>query len=97
MTLNPERKGLWKAHLFDNQFPFIYNLRPINDHLKNYIYLSDIDLKKETISTSKGSFSDLSIIIKSKVRAKLFGKKNVFPFSMVPMPHIDSNTPSNIY
>ena len=41
---------------------------------------------------------ELSIIIESKkFKIQLYDKWNAFPFSIVSLPHFDSNIPSNIY
>ena len=94
---------LRKACLFSNTFHFIENLCAIIDHLEfdrifQNIYHSEFQLKKENISTSKASFSDLFITNKNKkFKTQFYGKIDAFSFSVICMLHLDSNIPSNIY
>ena len=62
------------------------------------LYPLDLELKKESISTSEVPFLDLSIIIENKkFKTKLLDKRDASSFSIVFMPHLDSNISSNIY
>ena len=98
-----EKRDLHKARLFSNTFRFIDGFCAIKEHLefdRNFknIYSSELKLKKKNISTSKASFLDLSMIIQNKkFKTQLYKKRYVFPSSIVHMPHLDSNIPSNIY
>ena len=50
------------------------------------------------MSTSEASFLDLCIINENKkFKIPLYDKRDMFSFSIVFMPHFDSNIPSNIY
>ena len=98
-----KQTNLRKARLFSNTFRFTGNLCATNDHLEfdrnlKNIYPSVLLLKKENISTSKASVLDLSIIVEyKKFKTQLYDKRDASPFSIVRMPHLDSNIPSNIY
>ena len=62
------------------------------------IYSSELPLKKEIISTSKGSFLDLSIINKNKkFKTQFYDKRDACPLPVVRMPYLDSNITSSIY
>ena len=62
------------------------------------IYLSQLQLEKENISTSEASHIDLSIITENKkFKIQLYDKKDAFPLAIVSMPHLDSNIPLNVY
>ena len=65
----------------------------LNRNFKN-ICPPELQLKKESISTSEASFLDLSISI---IKIQLYYKRYAFPFSIVGMPHLDSYIRSNIY
>ena len=101
--LNIKIRDLHKSRLFSNMFRFIDNLCVISDHLefdRNFknIYPTELQLKKENISTSEASFLDLSIIIENNIsKTQLYDKRDAFAFSIVRMPHLDRNIPSNIY
>ena len=61
--LDTKRRYLRKAHLFSNMFRFIEKLCAINSHLefdRNFqnIYPSELQLRKENISTSEALFLD---------------------------------------
>ena len=59
---------------------------------------SELQLKKENISTLEASPLDLSIIIENKkLKTQLYDERDGFLFSIVLMPHLDSNIPSDIY
>ena len=97
------KRDLRKACFFSNTFHFIENLCAINDHLEfdrvfQNIYHSEFQLKKENVSTSKASFSNLFITNENKkFKTQLYGKRDAFSFSVIRMLHLDSNIPSNIY
>ena len=65
--LDTKKRDLHKPLLFSNTFRFIDDLCAINNRLefdRNFknIYLSEVQLKKENIPTSKASILDLFII-----------------------------------
>ena len=62
------------------------------------VYPSELQLRKENISTSKVSPLDFSIITESKkVKIQSGNKRDEFPFSVVCTSDMDNNVPSNIY
>ena len=62
------------------------------------IYPSELELKKENIGYTSGSFLDLMITIEDqKFTTKLYDKRDDFPFAIVRMPYVDSNIPSKIF
>ena len=61
------------------------------------IYPDELELKKEH-SGNHGTFLNLEItIIEGKFVYKLYDKRDAFPFSIVRMPHVDSNIPEVIF
>ena len=61
------------------------------------IYPDELELKVEH-SGSHASFLNLDISIKDGIFVyKLFDKRDAFPFSIVRMPHKDSNMPESIF
>ena len=61
------------------------------------IYPKELDLKVEHHGVH-ASFLDLDITVENNIfRYKLFDKRDAFPFSIVRMPHADSNIPSCIF
>ena len=61
-------------------------------------YSSELELKREIISTSEVSLLDLSLTIKKKqLKTKLFDKRDKFPFSIVFRSYSRSNISTNIY
>ena len=61
------------------------------------IYPDELELKVEH-SGSHASFLNLDISIKDGIFIyKLFDKRDAFPFSIVRMPHKDSNMPESIF
>ena len=61
------------------------------------IYPEELELKVEH-SGNHASFLNLDITIKDGIFVyKLFDKRDAFPFSIVRMPHIDSNIPESIF
>ena len=93
-----KKKELLKARLFSNTFRFIDGLYAINDNLEfdrnsENIYSSELQLKKENNSTSEISFLDLYVIIEDKkFKTQLYDKRDAFPFCIVHMSQMDSNT-----
>ena len=63
------------------------------------MYLSELELgKKKILGYAVGSFLELTTTIKDKnFYAKLFDKKDNFPFSIVRMSYLDSNVPLKMY
>ena len=102
LLLNTRRKDLRKARLFSNTFCFIDNLCAISIYLEldrnlKNVYPSELQLKKENISTSEKSFLDLSIITEEKkVQTQFYDKKDKLLFFYF-FCHFDSHIPSNIY
>ena len=61
------------------------------------IYPSELDLKIEHSGTH-GTFLNLDITVRNGIFVyKLYDKRDNFPFSIVRMPHKDSNIPSTIF
>ena len=91
-----------KARHFHSTKRFIDDLCAVNDgHLFGDIYKDiypeELELKLEH-SGSHASFLNLDITIREgKFVYKLFDKRDAFPFSIVRMPHIDSNIPKCIF
>ena len=91
-----------RAYLYGNTGRFIDDLCAINDRddFKNShknIYPDELELKLEH-SGLHATFLDLDITIQDNIFVyKLFDKRDAFPFSIVHMPHLDSNIPSNIF
>lgn len=77
--------------LFINMFRFIDKLCATKNHLefdRNFksIYLSELQLKNEKMSTSVALFLDSSIIIEIKTfKIQFNDKRDAFPFSVVLM------------
>ena len=64
---------------------------------RSEIYPKDLELKCEHLGTS-ATFLELDIVIQNNIFVyKLFDKRDAFPFSMVHMPDLSSNIPSNIF
>ena len=97
------KRSFRKACLFRNAFLFIDDCCTIKDYLKlerNFknIYPLELQLKKENISASEAVFLDFFMIIeKKKIKTQLYDKRGAFPFSIVCLPYLYSNNPSNIY
>ena len=91
-----------KARHFHSTKRFIDDLCAINDgnlfgQIYKDIYPEELELKLEH-SGSHASFLNLDITIsENKFVYKLFDKRDDFPFSIVRMPHIDSNIPETIF
>ena len=92
---------LHNAYPFCSLFNFIKNLSAIKDFLEfdkycKDTYPSELELKKENISTS-GAFLKLSIVDEDeKCKTKLYDKIDGFTFSDVRFQHLESNITSNI-
>lgn len=99
-TLIPEDRVA--ARHFHSTKRFIDDLCALNDgnlfervHLD--IYPTELELKKEH-SGNHGTFLNLDITIsEGRFIYKLYDKRDDFPFSIVRMPHIDSNIPEAIF
>ncbi len=91
-----------KARHFHSTKRFIDDLCAINDgglfgNVYKEIYPEELELKLEH-SGLHASFLNLDITIREgKFVYKLFDKRDTFPFSIVRMPHINSNIPSSIF
>ena len=91
-----------KARHFHGTSRFIDDLCAINDgnlfgQIYKDIYPEELELKVEH-SGIHASFLNLDITIKEGIFIyKLFDKRDAFPFSIVRMPHIESNIPENIF
>ena len=91
-----------KARHFHGTSRFIDDLCAINDgnlfgQIYKDIYPEELELKVEHSGTH-ASFLNLDITIKDGIFIyKLFDKRDAFPFSIVRMPHIESNIPENIF
>ena len=94
--------GSNRAYLYHATKRFIDDLIAINDKnefLSTYtnIYPPELQLKLEHHG-SHATFLDLDInIVDGKFVYKLFDKRDAFPFSIVRMPQLESNIPSNIF
>ena len=91
-----------KARHFHSTKRFIDDLCAINDgnlfqSVYREIYPDELELKIEHAG-SHASFLNLDISIKDGIFVyKLFDKRDAFPFSIVRMPHKDSNMPESIF
>ena len=91
-----------KARHFHSTKRFIDDLCAINDgnlfqSVHEQIYPAELELKIEHFGTH-ASFLNLDISIKDGIFIyKLFDKRDAFPFSIVRMPHKDSNMPESIF
>ena len=91
-----------KARHFHSTKRFIDDLCAINDgnvfgEIYKEIYPEELELKVEH-SGVHASFLNLDITIQEgKFIYKLYDKRDDFPFSIVRMPHINSNIPENIF
>ena len=91
-----------KLAIFIQQKRFIDDLCPINDgnlfrSMYREIYPDELKLKIEH-AASHPSFLNLDISIKDGIFVyNLFDKRDAFPFSIVRMPHKDSNMPESIF
>ena len=91
-----------KARHFHSTKRFIDDLCAINDgnlfgRVYQDIYPEELELKLEHSGTH-ASFLNLDITINEGIFVyKLFDKRDTFPFSIVRMPHIDSNIPESIF
>jgi len=91
-----------KARHFHSTNRFIDDLCTLNDgevfgEVFQDIYPPELELKMEH-SGKHGTFLNLDITVKDGVFVyKLFDKRDEFPFSIVRMPHMDSNIPQIIF
>jgi len=91
-----------KARHFHSTNRFIDDLCALNDgglfgRVCSDIYPEELELKRENAGTH-GTFLNLDItIIEGKFVYKLFDKRDAFPFTIVRMPHFDSNIPESIF
>ena len=91
-----------KARHFHSTKRFIDDLCAINDGnlfgtVYKDIYPEELELKLEHSGTH-ASFLNLDITINEGIFVyKLFDKRDAFPFSIVRMPHMDSNIPESIF
>ena len=91
-----------KARHFHSTKRFIDDLCAINDgalfeRVYRDIYPDELELKKEH-SGQHATFLNLDITIKEGIFVyKLYDKRDSFPFSIVRMPHLDSNIPESIF
>ena len=98
-----KKHNIHKARRFGNVFRFIDDLVAINDNgefEKCYsdIYPPELELKKENVGYTEGTFLDLMINIRDdKFVISLYDKRNTFPFSIVRMPYLESNIPSKMF
>jgi len=98
-----KKRDINKVRRFTNVFRFIDDLVAINDNGEfercySEIYPPELELKKENIGYSEGTFLDLMIGIRdNKFFISLYDKRDTFPFAIVRMPHLDSNIPSKIF
>ena len=98
-----QKRDLIAARKLANIFRFIDDLSAINDNgefEKNCrdIYPEELELGKENQSNTEATFLDLNIrITNNQFLVGLFDKRDNFPFSIVRMPYVSSNIPSNIF
>ena len=91
-----------KARHFHSTKRFIDDLCAVNDgnvfeSVYREIYPDELELKVEH-SGYHASFLNLDISIRDGIFVyKLFDKRDAFPFSIVRMPHKDSNMPESIF
>ena len=90
------------AYNFHSVGRFIDDLCALNDRDEfgnsfKTIYPQELELKVEH-KGDHATFLDLDITIKDGIFVyKLFDKRDAFPFSIVRMPHRESNIPSNVF
>ena len=98
-----KKVDLNKARWLANVFIFIDDLAAINDGAESErsykaIYLPGFELKRGNSGNTEGSFLDHFINVEgNKFSLKLFDKRNIFPFSIVRMPHLTSNIPLRMF
>ena len=91
-----------QARHFHSTKRFIDDLCAINDgnlfqSVYKDIYPDELELKVEHTGT-RASFLNLDISIVDGIFVyRLFDKRDAFPFSIVRMPHIESNIPKSIF
>ena len=98
-----KKNDIRRARRFANTFRFIDDLTALNDGGEfersfREIYPPELELKKENIDNTNGSFLYLTIKIKNnRFATSLYDKRDGFPFSIVRMPHLCSNIPSKMF
>ena len=91
-----------KARHFHSTKRFIDDLCALNDgnlfnRVYSDIYPDELELKREHTG-NHGTFRNLDITIKDgRFVYKLFDKRDAFPFTIVRLPHIESNIPESIF
>ena len=91
-----------KARYFHSTKRFIDDLCALNDgnlfeRMYRDIYPEELELKMEH-SGNHATFLNLDItIVNRQFVYKLYDKRDAFPFSIVRMPHLDSNIPETIF
>ena len=95
--------GAVNVRKINNSFRFIDDLLSLNDdstfekHYK-HIYLTELELKKESNNNSCASFLDMYIYIENgEFHTKLFDKLDNFGFNIVRVPFYCSNIPSKMF
>ena len=96
------KKDLQKARKFGHTFRFIDDLLTINDggifqdSIKD-IYPEELQLNLEG-SGDFLSYLDLELKkVNHRIDIKLFDKRDAFPFSIVRLPYVSSNMPTNMF
>ena len=91
------------ARKFGYVWRYIDDLSAVNDdhtfenNIHN-IYPPELELKKENTGYLSASFLDIDItIVDRKFSLKLYDKRDDFGFSIVRMPYVSNNMPSNIF
>ena len=98
-----KKEDLRRARKLRHVFRFIDDLITLNDDdefLRSYldIYPREMELKIENENTQAASHLDLDLKINDGIfSSKLYDKREAFPFSVVRMPHRQSNMPSKMF
>ena len=98
-----KKEDLHRARRLRHVFRFIDDLIALNDNNEfaasyKEIYPEEMELKPENVDHSSSSYLDLQIDVDDKqFDFKLFDKRDAFPFSVVRMPHLQSNMPSKMF
>ena len=100
---NLKVSNIAKARRFSYIYRFIDDLNSINDYGEfercyKDIYPPELELGKENVDSSRGSFLDLDIRVEDRVFIfNQYDKRDAFPFSIVRLPFVCSNMPSKIF
>ena len=100
---NVQRSDLSRARKFATIFWFIGDLLTMNDGGEfacslEEIYPPELELNKENEGISNATLLDLNIETDGvKFTTSLYNKRNAFPFSILRMPFLCSNTPSRMF